>query len=86
MGVLAPGCAHARPSTWPPIDISGIFPAHVSAGSPSNISLDPSEVISEVSEPYNNFSKYPPCPPENGMGEGGVHNFLGDWNPYIFVT
>ena len=31
MGVLAPGSAHARPSTRPPIDTSGNFPAHVSA-------------------------------------------------------
>ena len=25
MGVLASGCAHARPSAWPPIDTSGNF-------------------------------------------------------------
>ena len=31
MGVLAPGSAHARPSAQPPIDMSGNFPAHVSA-------------------------------------------------------
>ena len=30
MGVLAPGSAHARPSTRPPIDTSRNFPAHVS--------------------------------------------------------
>ena len=51
MGVLAPGSAHARPSAQPPIDVSGIFPAHLSAESPSNISPNPSEVISEDSEP-----------------------------------
>jgi hypothetical protein len=51
MGVRAPGSAHARPSARPPIDPSGNFPAHVSAESPSNISPNPSEVISEVSEP-----------------------------------
>jgi hypothetical protein len=51
MGVLAPGSAHARPSAQPPIDVSGYFSAHVSAESPSNISPNPSEVISEVSEP-----------------------------------
>ena len=33
------------------IDMSGIFPTHVSAESPSNISPNPSEVIPEVSEP-----------------------------------
>ena len=51
MGVLAPGFAHARPSARPPIDTSRNFPAHMSAESPSNISPNPSEVISEVSEP-----------------------------------
>ena len=40
MGVLA----------RPPIDTSGNFPAHMSAESPSNISPNPLEVISEVSE------------------------------------
>ena len=40
---------------WAPIDTSGHFSAHVSAESPSNISPNPSEVISEVSEPYDNF-------------------------------
>ena len=51
MGVLAPGSAHARPSAQPPINTSGNFPAHMSAESPSNISPNPLEVISEVSEP-----------------------------------
>ena len=31
MGVLAPVSAHARPSPQTPIDVSGNFPAHVSA-------------------------------------------------------
>ena len=51
MGVHAPGSAHARPFAQPPIDTSGNFPAHMSAESPSNISPNPSDVISEVSEP-----------------------------------
>ena len=34
-------------------DTSGNFPTHVSAESPSNISPNPSEVISEVSELYD---------------------------------
>ena len=34
MGALAPGSAHARPSARPPIDMSGNFPAHMSAESP----------------------------------------------------
>ena len=55
MGVLAPVSAHAGPSPQPPIGTSGIFPARVSAESPSNISPNPSEVISEVSEVYDDF-------------------------------
>jgi hypothetical protein len=51
MGVLAPRSAHARPSAQPPINVSGNFPAHMSAESPSIISPNPSEVISNVSEP-----------------------------------
>ena len=50
MGVLAPGSAHARPSNSPPIDLRENFPAHMSAESASNISPNPSEVKSEVSE------------------------------------
>ena len=53
MGVLAPVYAHARPSAQTPIDMSGNFPAHVSAELPSNIFSNPSEVISEVSELYD---------------------------------
>ena len=55
MGVLAPVSAHAGPSAQPPTGTSGIFPARVSAKSPSNISPNPSEVISEVSEVYDDF-------------------------------
>ncbi len=53
MGVLAPVSAHAGPSAQPPLGTSGIFPAYVSAESPSNISPNPSEVISEDSELYD---------------------------------
>ena len=55
MGVLAPVSAHAGPSSPPPIGTSGNFPACVSAELPSNISPNPSEVISKVSEVYDNF-------------------------------
>ena len=55
MGVLAPGSAHVGPSAQPRIGTSGIFPAHVSAELPSNISPNPSEVISEDSEVYDAF-------------------------------
>jgi hypothetical protein len=51
IGVLAPGSAHARPSAQPPINTTRNSPVHVSAESPSNISHNPSEVISEVKEP-----------------------------------
>ena len=34
MGVLAPGSAHVRPSTQPPINMSGNFSTHRSAKSP----------------------------------------------------
>ena len=43
--------AHAGLFARPPISMSGNFLAHVSAESPSNISPNPSEVKSEVSEP-----------------------------------
>jgi hypothetical protein len=46
MGVLNSVSAYARPSAWNPIDMSGNFQVHVSAESPSNISLNSSEVIS----------------------------------------
>ena len=53
MGVLAPVSAHAGHSARTPIDTIGNFPAHLSAESPSNISPNPSELISEVSELYD---------------------------------
>ena len=84
MGVLAPRFAHARPSAQPYIDVSGNFSAHMSAESPLNISPNPSEVISKVSEPYDNFSKYPPVPVRGGMG--GARIIFYDWNPNISVS
>ena len=53
MGVLAPMSAHVGPSAQPPIDVSGNFPAHVSAELPSNISPNLLEVMSEVLELYD---------------------------------
>ena len=53
MGVLAPVSGHAGPSAQPPIGTSINFTARLSAESPSNISPNPSEVISEVSELYD---------------------------------
>ena len=88
MGVLAPGSAHTRPFAQPPIEVSENIPAHMSAESPSNISPNPSEVISEVSEPKDNFRNYPSCPPKSVIvqGVGWVPNFFIYWNPNIFVT
>ena len=57
MGVLAPRSAHARPSAQPPINVSGNFPAHVSAELPSTISPDCLELISKVSEKSKNYQK-----------------------------
>ena len=54
-GVPRSQSAHARPSTRPPIDMSGNYPANVSPESPSNISPNHSEVTFAVSEPYDNF-------------------------------
>ena len=59
-GGLANGSAHARPSAGPPIDTKGNFPVSVSAESPSKISPNPSEVISEVSKPAGQLFKIPP--------------------------
>ena len=73
MGVLATRSAHTRPSSRPPIEIRGNFSVYMPTKSPSDISPNPSEVISEVSESQDNFSKYNPFP------------FLV-WNPHIFVT
>ena len=53
MGVLAPMSAHAGPSAQPPMGTSINFPVHMSAESSSNISPNPLEVISEVSELYD---------------------------------
>ena len=75
MGVLAPGSVHARPSARPPIDTSGNFPAYVTAVSPSNISPNPSEVISEVSEPKDNFFFKKPKNAPKGPGGGGLQFF-----------
>ena len=55
MGVLAPRSAYARPSAQTSIDTSRNFLVHVSAELSSNISPNPSDVISEVSELYYNF-------------------------------
>ena len=73
----------------PTIDMSGFFVAHVSAKSPSNISTNPSDVLSKVLEPKHNLkitSQSPPpliCLKIAVLREGGPKLF-GMWNPYIF--
>ena len=76
MGVLASVYEQAGPSAQPPIGTSGNFPARMSAESPSNISHNPSEVISEVSEVLN-F-----CPTHYVIVQGGrgVTNIFLYWN------
>ena len=44
MGVLAPGSAHSKTSAQPTINASGIFLAHMSAESLSNISHSPTKL------------------------------------------
>ena len=85
MGVLAPVSAHAGHSTRTPIDTSGNFPSHVSAELPSNISPNPSEVKSEVSELYDkplldifDFSQFSGQNRVNWGRSGGPRNFFGD--------
>ena len=50
MGVLVPVSVHAGPSAQRPMNVSGNFPADMSAELPSNNFPNPAEVISEVSE------------------------------------
>ena len=54
----------------------------------SYLQTPPFEVISEVLEPLDNFSKYPPFPPKNHIvwGVGGSPKFCFGWNSNIFVT
>ena len=73
----------------PCLRMSGFFLAHVSAKSPSNISTNPSDVLSKVLEPKHNLkitSQSPPpliCLKIAVLREGGPKLF-GMWNPYIF--
>ena len=92
MGVLAPVSAHAGHSAQPPISTSGNFPARVSAESPSNISPNPSEVISEVSELYDkpfmdifDVSQFSSQNRVNWWGSGGPRFFF-NWNLPFCVT
>ena len=83
MGVLAPVSAQAGPSAQPPIGSSGNYLARVSAELPSNISPNPSEVKSEVSELYNKSfldifesSQFSSQNRVNWGERGGPRNFL----------
>jgi hypothetical protein len=59
--------------------MSGNFPPHMSAESSFNTPPNPSEVISQVLEPLDNFAKYLPFPPKIALysGRGGPQIFLG---------
>ena len=72
MGVLAPGSAHARPSAQPPIDMSGNFPAHVSAESPSKFSKK------NLKKPKNR--------PQGAKGGAGQFFFLPNFFSNFFFT
>ena len=52
MGFLTPGSSHVGPSAQPPIAMSGNFLPHMSAESPSNISPNFLELVSQVSETF----------------------------------
>ena len=93
MGVLAPVSAHVGPSAQPPIDMSGNFPAYLSAELPSNIFPNPSEVITEVSELYNKsvenifeISRFSAQNRVNRRRGGGLRFFFSSWNLPIHVT
>ena len=70
-GVLAPVSAHAGQFAQPPLGTSGIFPAYVSAELPSNISLNPSEVISKDSELYDKSFRIRQFSGQNRVNWGG---------------
>ena len=78
--------AHVGPSAQPPIDLSGNFQARVSVESPSNIFLNPSEVISEVSELHDKsfldiFESSQFCSQNRvNWGERGVVLSQGAWS------
>ena len=50
--------AHAWPLARPPISMSGNFSAHVSAGSPSNISLTPQKSYTKFQNPRTTFENF----------------------------
>ena len=87
-----PRSPHAGHSAQPPIGTSGNFPARVSAESPSNISPNPSEVISEVSELYDkpfmdifDVSQFSGQNRVNWGGSGGPRFFLIGIFPFVLL-
>ena len=71
--------AHARTSARPPIDMSGNFPAHVSAKSPSKISPKVFVTLGQL------FKIFPfSAQKSHSAGGRGSLNFFGGWNPNIF--
>ena len=55
MGVLAPGSAHARPSAWPPIDVSGNFTAQSLQSHPQTSPPTPQKSYPKFWNPRTTF-------------------------------
>jgi hypothetical protein len=74
-------------SAQPPIDVSGNFLAHLSAESPSNISPNPSEVISQSFGTIGKLLKFSKkklkMPPPGG--QEGVSEYFGGLISPFFV-
>ena len=87
MGVLFSGSAHARPSALPPIDVAEIsrrtcLQIHLQTSPPT-----PQKSYPKFRNPRTTFGNTPLCPSKYSIVRGvGVPNFLGGWNPNIFVT
>ena len=71
MVVLAPGSAHAWPSTHPPTDTSDFFLAEVSAESPSNIYPNPHRSHIRSFGTLGQRLKIPPFSNHSAGGRGG---------------
>ena len=81
MGVLAPGSLQARSSAQPPINVSGNFPAPVSAELPSKSPQTPQKSYPKFQNPTKSlprkYLKVVNFPVKIGLdgGVGGVANF-----------
>ena len=87
MGFLAPGSAHARPSTQPPIDNSGNFSAQVSERGVKKVDkfLINFLAISGDSKHFSGVFRRNPKK-STPRGAGGSPKFLITLNLIFFVT